>query len=155
MMNKKTLILSSVLTLTLATGGILFAFGPHRHGDMIHEFIEFKIDRMISELNLSEEQQAKTDVIRKNIRQEIQSLIEQKKNSHQEFFNQLKQDVPDKESVYTMIDQNVENMRERSYAIADLFLEFHETLTAEQRDLLFQKIEEMHTEKNKPHRWHK
>jgi Spy/CpxP family protein refolding chaperone len=154
MKSKKTIIAGSVFMIALLMGGVIYAFGPHHRSPMIEEFIKFKVDQMLAELNLTEDQKAQTDIIREKLRDEIHALMQRKQESHKEFFELLRTDNPDKKLLKSMIDENLEATRTKLYTVTDLMLEFHDTLNPAQRELLFEKLDEMHAKKDHPHKWH-
>lgn len=147
--NKKRFTKKSVLLIggLLVLGGLFLATALHagsekqRH-QFIQEFIQYKIDRELDKLDLTDEQKGKTDRIRAEIRHEVQDAIRNRASSRRLALLEFSKKDPDPAVLRAEVDKRTENMKNTSYRIIDLLLEFHETLDDSQREKLMEIIED-------------
>jgi periplasmic protein CpxP/Spy len=145
MNRKKAIITGSIALAVILTGGVLFAVGHHgHHKGMMRDFIEFKVDRVLADLNLTDDQKQKTEVLRGKLRQEFENFAQDRKSGRQVIVDEWMKKTPDRTIITETIDQRIDNHKQAAHRIIDVMLEFHDLLTPEQRQELLNQVEEMH-----------
>jgi Spy/CpxP family protein refolding chaperone len=151
-LKSKKVLIPMALTVGLVLSAVLVtAFDYHPHQEMIHDFINYRIDREFEALALSAEQKAQIDVLRQKIWSELETAHETRLMDKQEIFNELAKATPDAAYIKTLIDKKIDNVQNVAYDIVDLILEVHQVLTPEQRTQLLTRIEELHAQHGGPH----
>ena len=112
---------------------------------------EFMIDYIAETLDLTDEQRVQLDGIKEEFIAKAKEMHAQKAAMHAAFMAELRKEEISRESLNALIDQKRAQMDEFINLAMDRLVEFHKTLSAEQREKLLTKIEYFH-EKHQ-HKW--
>ena len=135
-MVKKVLYISLI---GLLVSGVAMLSGCRRnsHGHKA----EFMVDYISEALDLNESQQAQLDGIKDELMAKAQGMHADKASMHAELVTQLRSEEIDQELVKAKIAEHRAKMDEIVDLIVVRLAEFHQTLTAEQKEKLIAKIE--------------
>ncbi len=147
---KKYLIVGSViLSLLVLTGmGFTAAFGPHGrwhkghhhgfHSDGVADFIMWKMDRHMKELNLNEAQMQRYDEIKDQVKANITAVMERRREFHDMVHNEMSKENPDLNALAVDVKKRLETMPEVIGENIDVFLRLYNVLNLEQRAQLIE-----------------
>ena len=134
---KKYLIIGAVILSLLVVGGLGFtsACGPHgrwhrgchhgfRSNDMM-DFISWKMDKHVKELNLNETQTQQYEEIKDQVKGNITAAMERKKGFHNMVHDEMGKDNPDLDALAAEVKKRLETMPEILGENIDLFLKFY------------------------------
>ena len=145
MSRKKLIIGGSILTILLF--GLIAKGCKHRayhFSKSPEEKIEFFVEHVSDELDLTEQQEAKV----KNLAEEVHSTMESQKSTTHEIYTtilgEIKKNSVDKDKLNSVIDAKMNDFNEMKPFIIDKFSEFHNILTPEQRNELAEQMEKLH-----------
>lgn len=117
-------------------------------GHFNHPFGSFKEkmeDKIIKELDLNEEQQAKLQAIHNT----MQSMHDKKKDTHTDVYknilSQIRSEKLDKSFVDDLIYYKYQNVQEFKPLIFEKISDFHASLNPEQKEKLASHVEKLHT----------
>ena len=102
---------------------------------------EFMVDYISETLDLNESQQAQLDQIKDELMTKAKGMHADKASMHAELVTQLRSEEIDQELVKAKIAEHRAKMDEIVDLIVVRLAEFHQTLTAEQKEKLIAKIE--------------
>jgi Spy/CpxP family protein refolding chaperone len=105
---------------------------------------EFMIDYVAETLDLTDEQRAQLDGIKDEFIAKAKEMHAQKEVMQAAFMAELRKEEINRESLNDLIDQKRAQMDEFINLAMDRLIEFHKTLSAEQREKLVAKIEYFH-----------
>jgi Spy/CpxP family protein refolding chaperone len=138
--------LTIALICVFISGALIFT-GCRSHSH--HGKAEFMVDYIAEALDLTEEQRDQLDDIKEEFIAKAQEMHAQKEAMHAKFMEELRKPEIDQEKVKDLIDQKRAQMDEIiDLAMAHL-VEFHETLSPEQREKLVAKLEWFHKKHNR------
>jgi Spy/CpxP family protein refolding chaperone len=112
---------------------------------------EFMIDYIAETLDLTDEQRVQLDGIKDEFIAKAKEMHAQKEAMHAAFMDELRKEQISRENLNDLIDQKRAQMDGFINLAMDRLVEFHKTLSAEQREKLVAKIEYFH-EKHQ-HKW--
>jgi len=136
------------LIAVLGLGSALFVGCNHRgHG----RGAAFMLDYMAEALDLNEDQQAMASSYKDEIMAKVKSMHSEKKQMHEEIKTQLAGEFIDKQRVKTLVAEHRAGMDEVVDLVVDRVVDFHATLSPEQRTKLVNKLEKF--EKRHHHTW--
>ena len=135
-MVKKGLYLSVIAVLLVGIAGLT---GCRRHSP--EHKAEFMVDYAAETLDLNDEQRAHLDQIKDELLEKAMGMREDKKAMHAELVVQLKSEKIDTDSLKAMVNDHKNKMEELIDLGIDKLAEFHQTLSAEQREKLVAKLE--------------
>jgi Spy/CpxP family protein refolding chaperone len=98
---------------------------------------------MAQRLDLSEEQEVAAVRMRRAIREEAQQNREEMKAAFDEVLKELEKPNPDPAKMHRLVDDASARMTKVAHSSVDKYLEFHRTLTPEQRKELVASAKEM------------
>jgi len=113
--------------------------------------VEFMVDYVAETLDLTEPQREQLDGIKEEFMAKAKEMHAQKEAMHAEFMAELRKENIDQENLKDLIAQKRANMDEFINLAVARLVEFHKTLSTEQREKLVAKIEWFH-EKHQ-HSW--
>ena len=113
--------------------------------------VEFMVDYIAETLDLTDPQREQLDGIKEEFMAKAKEMHAQKEAMHAEFMAELRKDQIDQVKIRELIAQKREQMDEIIELAVTNLVEFHKTLSLEQREKLVAKIEYFH-EKHQ-HRW--
>jgi hypothetical protein len=157
---KKYLLIGGiVIFITLFAGLGLFAawgpcvfdrgFHPMLHGRDFHpgfhkkdfsEFLLWRLDKGVEELNLSEEQREVYNKIRSRIETHLIEGMEDRERLMQEFHTAIDREGPDVRSLAESLKKKIKEISGFMEENLDLFVEFYESLDDAQRDRVVDEI---------------
>ncbi len=105
---------------------------------------EFMVDYIAETLDLNEEQRAQLDGIKDEFIAKAKEMHAQKETLHAAFMTELRKEEINRENLNDLIDQKRAQMDEFINLAMYRLIEFHKTLSAEQREKLATKIEYYH-----------
>ena len=144
-MLKKGLTIVSICVLISVT--LLFA-GCRSHSP--HGKAEFMVDYIAETLDLNEQQLTQLDGIKEEFLVKAKEMHAKKAAMRDEFMDELRKEQIDQEKIKGLIAQKRSHMDEMIDLAVVRLSEFHQTLSAEQREKLVAKLEWFH-EKHQRH----
>ena len=111
---------------------------------------EFMVDYIAETLDLTETQRAQLDGIKAEFIGKAGEMHAQKETMHNEFMAELRKEELDAQRLRELISQKQEQMDQMINLAVTRLVEFHKTLSPEQREKLVAKIEYFH-EKHQDH----
>lgn len=140
-MNRK-LIIGVVAGVVVLAAGVALAASAARGPERARQFINWRVDDALDELEATDAQRAKAHALKDRLFQEGMKLRESKTEVHDALVEQWRSNNPDSAAVHRLVDQMADEFRAFAHQAADAALEFHQTLTPEQRAELLQRAEE-------------
>ena len=101
----------------------------------------FLVDYLSEVLDLTEPQQEQLDRYKEEIMEKALRMRADRKALHEDMINQLRTDDIDKEQLKKTVAKARSQMNEMVDLVVDRLVEFHHTLTPEQKDKLVSKLE--------------
>ena len=142
---KKLLIIGipvSVIALFFAAYSFGFGSGHSRPHGMMKDFMLWKMERISKELSLNPSQQAKWDAFQRDLISNIDDRMGSRKEIHETVKAELaKGDVNKAKGI---IHGQIDDRAQLAHQMVDRIAELYDDLTPEQRNLLLDKIEQMH-----------
>jgi Spy/CpxP family protein refolding chaperone len=145
MVKKKVTI---VLICVFISAALLFT-GCRSHSP--HGKVEFMVDYIAETLDLNDGQRAQLDEIKDEFMVKAKEMHAQKEAMHAELVAELRKEDINQENLKSLIAQKRAQMDEMIDLAMIRLVEFHKTLSPEQREKLVAKLEYFH-EKHQ-HRW--
>ena len=105
---------------------------------------EFMVDYIAETIDATDEQRAQLDGIKDEFVAKAKEMHDQKAAMHAAFMAELRKEELSRETLNDLIDQKRAQMDEIINLALDRLIEFHKTLSAEQREKLVTKIEYYH-----------
>jgi Spy/CpxP family protein refolding chaperone len=140
--------LTFVLICAFISAALLFS-GCRSHSP--DHKVEFMVDYIAETLDLNDEQRAQLEDIKEEFMAKARDMHAQKEAMHAELMAELRKAEIDQEKVRDLIAQKRLQMDEMIDLAVVRLVEFHKTLSPEQREKLVAKLEYFH-EKHQ-HRW--
>ena len=112
---------------------------------MAKDFVMWKMDRIIKELNLNPSQQAKWDAFRKDVESRIDSRAGKRSEIHEAVRAELSRQNPDLSKVTPLIHSQIDDMSQFGHDLVNRIGELYQDLTPEQKGLVAKKLEEHHS----------
>ena len=140
--------LTIVLICVFISAALLFT-GCRSHSP--HGKVEFMVDYIAETLDLTDGQRAQLDGIKEEFIAKAKEMHAQKEAMHAAFMAELRKEEISPENLKDLIDQKRAQIDEFINLAMERLVEFHKTLSAEQREKLVAKIEYFH-EKHQ-HKW--
>jgi protein CpxP len=137
-----------VLICVFISAALLFT-GCRSHS--AHGKVEFMVDYIAETLDLTEGQRAQLDGIKEEFLAKAKEMHAQKEAMHAELVAELRKEDINQENLKGLIAQKRAQMDEMIDLAVVRLVEFHKTLSPEQREKLVAKLEYFH-EKHQ-HRW--
>jgi len=154
MSKKKKIIMGAlILTLAIVVGiGATIAYGPKGswargfppgfhgmgchpgpHGEDIADFILWKMDRHVKELNLNNDQKKEYEKSKEEIRAGIAQAIERKKDFHRVVHQEMDKENPDINALAGLMKERAQNIPDMVSKPIDLFVNFYNLLDKDQQ----------------------
>ena len=143
---KKYFIIGAVIVSLgiLASLGFTAACGPHGswgkgfhsmfHSEDIADFISWKMDRHVKDLNLNETQSQEYEKIKDQVKASITEAIERRREFHRIMHEEINKENPDLNNVANLAKERLQKMPDIIGKNLDLFMDFYnQVLTDEQR----------------------
>ena len=105
---------------------------------------EFMVDYIAETIDATDEQRAQLDGIKDEFVAKAKEMHDQKAAMHAAFMAELRKEELSRETLNDLIDQKRTQIDEFVNLAMDRLIEFHKTLSAEQREKLVTKIEYFH-----------
>jgi esterase/lipase superfamily enzyme len=105
---------------------------------------EFMVDYIAETIDATDEQRAQLDGIKDEFVAKAKEMHDQKAAMHAAFMAELRKEELSPETLNDLIDQKRAQMDEIINLALDRLIEFHKTLSAEQREKMVAKIEYYH-----------
>jgi Spy/CpxP family protein refolding chaperone len=105
---------------------------------------EFMVDYIAETIDATDEQRAQLDGIKDEFVAKAKEMHDQKAAMHAAFMAELRKEELSRETLNDLIDQKRAQIDEFVNLAMDRLIEFHKTLSAEQREKLVTKIEYYH-----------
>ncbi len=103
----------------------------------------FMMEKIVKDLNLTEQQKADVDKIREEIKAKRESMKKDHESGMTDFENAFKQDKLDKETLKSIMQKREAQREEMKDFMLDELIKFHAVLTPEQRTKAVEKVKEM------------
>jgi len=150
---KKIIMGALILTLAIVVGiGATIAYGPKGswargfppgfhgmgchpgpHGEDIADFILWKMDRHVKELNLNNDQKKEYEKSKEEIRAGIAQAIERKKDFHRVVHEEMDKENPDINALAGLMKERAQNIPDMVSRPIDLFVNFYNLLDKDQQ----------------------
>ena len=140
--------LTIALICVFISGALIFT-GCRSHSP--HGKVEFMVDYIAETLDLTDPQRDQLDDIKEEFIAKAQEMHAQKEVMHAKFMEELRKAEIDQEKVKDLIAQKRAQMDEIIDLAMVRLVEFHQTLSPEQREKLVAKLEWFHEKHN--HKW--
>lgn len=135
----------------LASLGFTAACGPrghwHKgfhskfHSEDVADFILWKMDKHMKELNLNETQNQEYDRIKEQVKVSITEAIERRRQFHRMMHEEINKENPDLNNVANLAKERLQKMPDIIGKNLDLFMDFYNrVLTEEQRAKVIEMI---------------
>jgi len=106
---------------------------PGPHGGDIADFILWKMDRHVKELNLSDDQKKAYEKSKEEIRAGIAEAIERKKDFHRIVHEEMDKENPDINALAGLMKERAQHIPDMVSKPIDLFLNFYNLLDENQK----------------------
>jgi hypothetical protein len=150
------IICGSILLTILITGfGLVAAlensWGGFRHGKGFHrgvghkdigEFVLWRLDKQMKELNLTEGQQDKYNQIRSNIEKHLTEGMDDRKVMRDTFHTEMSKDNPDVRLLVDMMKKKINEVSGLMGKNLDLVVGFYESLNVDQKNKILNEIKD-------------
>jgi Spy/CpxP family protein refolding chaperone len=143
-MKKKLMIGIPVVLLALALTTVAFGFGRHRHHGMMKDFVMYKIDKLAEDLELNPAQQAKWDVFKRDLENNINQRKEKKSEIHDLVQQELEKSNPDFTRITPILHTQIDSTAQFAHDLVNRINELLTDLTPEQKQKLSERIMELH-----------
>ena len=94
---------------------------------------QWMVEKMTKELDLNDVQQARLQVLNKEMQSTRQSMKQQFTDNHEQVLNLLDQPKLDQARVLGMIESHTRNINQRAPKLVSAMAEFYDSLSAEQQ----------------------
>jgi Spy/CpxP family protein refolding chaperone len=140
-MNRKLIIGLAAGAVVLAAGVAIAASGS-RGPERARQFINWRVDDALDELNATDAQRAKAHALKDRLFDDALKMRAEKEQVRAALIEQWKADRPDPAAVHREVDRIADEFRAFAHQAADAALELHQSLTPEQRAELLQRAEQ-------------
>jgi hypothetical protein len=106
---------------------------PGPHGEDIADFVLWKMDRHVKELNLNDIQKKGYERSKEEIRAGIADAIERKKGFHRIVHEEMDKENPDVNALAGLMKERAQNIPDMVSKPIDLFVDFYNLLDANQK----------------------
>lgn len=130
------LALAGVLFFTHSAQSFGFGGASQHHAGMMKDFILYRIDRMAKELDLTPDQQARLDTLKRNFESTFDERMQNREKIHDQLKAELRKDDPDISKLTPIIDQQIDTAAQTAHEMVGQVSEFLNTLTPEQKRIL-------------------
>jgi hypothetical protein len=144
---------SILLTILLTGFGLVAAlensWGGFRHGKGFHrgfghkdvgEFVLWRLDKQMKELNLTEGQQDKYNQIRSNVEKHLTEGMDDRKAMRETFHSEMSKDEPDMRLLVNMMKEKINEVSGLMGENLDLVVGFYESLNVDQKNKILNEI---------------
>jgi nitrous oxide reductase len=152
---KKYIIIGAVVLFLgiIASLGFTGACGPHGawgkgfhcrfHGQDVADFIFWKMDRHVKQLNLDDSQRQEYEKIKEQVKANITEAMQRRKKFHQIMHEEINKESPDLNSMAKLAKERLQKMPDMIGKNLDLFIDFYNrVLTNGQRAGVIEMIRE-------------
>ena len=148
--NKYLIVGIVILSLVVIMGlGFTAACGPHGrwhkgyhrgfHSDDVADFISWKMDKHVKELNLNDSQMQQYEEIKGQVKTNITAALERRRGFHDMVHNEMSKENPDLNALAVEVKKRLETMPEIIGENIDLFLKlYNDVLDPEQKAQLIE-----------------
>ena len=136
-LKKRWVMFLSLLTATLVLGGCFHGKNHPRSGEMMFEYIAWKLD-------LSEEQQALLDDVHQEMQAIREQQQEQRKQDREAVINLVMADTLDTGAAMALLQQKQTTLMAKAPGVLEKIAALHATLTPEQKNIIIEKLNKMH-----------
>lgn len=123
----------------LLLGGLLtaagFGFRSHHHA-MAKDFLEYRLDKLSKELQLTPTQQAQLDRFKTDLESKMDARREKRAEIHNLIKKELSKDNPNLDQIKPVIDQQIDELAQLGHDVVGQINEFYSQLTPEQKKKL-------------------
>ena len=119
--------------------GMAVAKPGHRYGRQ--GFMGGKFLYVLESLDLTEKQELELLRLRRSIREQRKSMHLQALNDAKFIAEQLKNETPDRDAIVGKVNAHTNNMQQMAQSFTNELLDFHGTLTAEQKKKLSDQVD--------------
>ena len=106
---------------------------PGSHGEEIADFIMWKMDRRVRDLNLNEVQKNEYEKIKAEIKAGIAEAIARKKDFHRIVHEEMDKENPDVNALAGLMKNRAQNIPDMVSKPIDLFVDFYSLLDENQK----------------------
>ena len=117
-------------------------FHPGFHSKDFSEFILWRLDKRVEELDLSEAQKGKYEEIKGKIETQLKEGMDDRKRLMEELQTEINKENPDLKVLAESIKKRIKRISVFMKGNLDLFVEFYENLDEEQKDRIMATIRE-------------
>jgi len=112
--------------------------GFHPHGEDVADFVLWKMDKHVNELNLNETQEQEYEKAKAQVKLTVAEAMERKREFHGILRDEMSKEQPDLEALAGMIKERADLIPDRVSKHIDLFLNFYNTLDGHQKDQMIE-----------------
>jgi len=141
-MKKTTIMIVITLSTLFLIGGVAACKHGHRPGGFDEFDLAAVTNRIASRLDLTESQKADLEQIAGEIAEKAKGMHADHASRRQEIADLMRQDTVSRDVVDGLIDDKMARVKEMAYFAAERLIDFHSTLTPEQREKIATRIED-------------
>ena len=123
-------------------GGFDRGFHPGFHNKDFSDFILWRLDKKLADLNLTDVQKEKFEEIKGKIETQLKAGMDDRKRMIEEFHAEINKEDPNVKALAGKIKKKIEEISGFMEENLDLFVEFYETLDDTQKDRLIDAIKD-------------
>ncbi|HSP07366.1 MAG TPA: Spy/CpxP family protein refolding chaperone [Acidobacteriota bacterium] len=122
-------------------GAGAYGFRAHRH-TMSKDFLEYRLDKLSKELDLTPAQQSQLDQIKQTVESKMDARMQKSSDIHKLIQDELSKDNPNLDKIRPLIDQRIDDMAQFGHEIVGQIDQFYNQLTPDQKKKLSDHIRE-------------
>ena len=145
-MNKKILIgVGALAAVVVGVGAAWAAQGHHHRGFAgMESMISSRIAKLEDTIQATPEQRAQIEQSKQTILNAFKDRAQNRKQNHAQLMQMLTADKLDTDALYAMANQHAQAIQDLAKVIVPEIQKVHDVLTPQQRQVLAQKVQQMH-----------
>ena len=145
-MKTKMLIGVGALAAVVLGVGAAWAAGGHHHRGFagMENMISARVAKLADAVNATPEQRAQIDQSKQTVLNALKERAQSHKQNHAQLMQMLTADKLDTGALYALANQRAQDIQDLAKVIVPEIQKVHDVLTPQQRQILAQKVQEMH-----------
>lgn len=140
-MSKKVIIGSLIIVVSLGVLSALYGFRSYMHHHSPEMMLNWKVDALTKELDLTDEQKLRLDELKEVILSKLDNMREDRDDLAEDVIELVEQEELDQNALNNLITERRAKIGEMIPEVVQYVAAFHSTLTAEQKEKLGNLIE--------------
>jgi Spy/CpxP family protein refolding chaperone len=135
----------ALAAVVLGVGAAWAAGGHHHHGFAgMENMISARIAKLEDAVNATPEQRAQIDQSKQTVLNALKERAQNRRQNHGQLMQMLTADKLDTNALYAMANQHAQEIQDLAKVIVPEIQKVHDVLTPQQRQMLAQKVQQMH-----------